>query len=168
MNCDEFDRLFDRYLAGELTEAEALAVEAHASQCERCERRLDAATAIREVVPVLMPPAHVRARVLGAAAAGRRTAMRRRWLVGAAAAAAVAAVGLSIGPERKHAFDVRSATHLFAIDRAKPEFEELDRAARELESALRESPDDPELKQYLATVNDRRDALTRRISEASL
>ncbi len=54
-----------------------------------------------------------------------------------------------------------------AIAQAQAEFEVLDNAAQELEAALTQTPNDRELRAFLASVRARRDELTRRVREAT-
>lgn len=63
---------------------------------------------------------------------------------------------------------VQQGAMRLATEGAKAEFESLDAAARELERALQSTPDDPELRSYLAAVRSRRDELTQRVKMAAL
>jgi hypothetical protein len=55
-----------------------------------------------------------------------------------------------------------------ASAQAQAEFAALDDAAQELEAALAQTPNDRELRAFLASVRARRDELTRRVREATL
>jgi hypothetical protein len=56
---------------------------------------------------------------------------------------------------------------VLATRSSRGEFEALDEAAREIQSALAASPNDPELRQFLAAINARRAELERRVKDAS-
>jgi|CXWL01.1.fsa_nt_gi hypothetical protein len=124
---------------------------------------------LTEQLPVeLTPPAALRGRTLAAVAQARRT---RRWKrIGSLAIAAtlIAVVGTSLTPQKKHASDVPGgASILLAAERAQPAFEALDRAERELRSALSATPGDTDLGAALAAIQDRRERLQRMIREAA-
>lgn len=167
MTCTELDMALESYLSGDLDAPSALALEMHAAGCARCERELDARTRVALLPLAVDPPAEVRPVVLAAIRDARR---RGRWrrLAGAAAVAAAAVVVLMSQPARKRASSVPGGASIaLATERARPEFEALDQAARELEEALRARPDDPDLRAFLATVNERRAALARLVRDAA-
>ena len=167
MTCTEFDLQLEAYLAGQLSSAEATAIEQHAAQCSRCERILDQRSALP--VPVTpTPPAELRPQVLAAVASHRRRARVIRGALGVSAIAAVAVFALISQPATKSASDFPGAASvLVARERALPELAALDAAERELRDALRGSPDDSELRAALVRVGARRDAISRLIRNAA-
>ncbi len=167
MTCNELDLVLESYLRGDLDLGGVSAVETHAAGCTRCERLLDARTAVALSPLIVAPPAEVRPAVLSAI---REARWRRGWrrAGGLAAVAAAAIMLLMAQPNRKRASDVPGgASILLAAERARPEFAALDQAARELEAALRAQPNDPELQAFLASVHARRAALSRLIRDAA-
>lgn len=192
MTCQEFEAQIASYVDGSLSEAQSLAIEAHASECEPCEARLDALTA-RSTASFAPPlPEALRTQTLAAIAARRENGMSprsanpragdvrsMRWVGAAAAVAAAALFVVIVRPGEKQAQRVyadSSRTIVAGIDtsssggladnRAQPEFTALDDAARELRAALVATPDDAQLREFLATVNARRAELERRVKDA--
>ncbi len=91
------------YALDALDADDARAYEAHLSQCESCREELVAlsepATALAWAVDAPVPPAALRDRILGAAAAERTNVvpLRRPWVVRATAAAAAVAACVAVG-----------------------------------------------------------------------
>jgi hypothetical protein len=50
MTCSEFDHLLDRYIDGELNEAQREEVRVHAAQCGECSEKLKAAEELRDIL----------------------------------------------------------------------------------------------------------------------
>ena len=180
MTCEEFGRLEARYLAGETSAAESLAVELHAAECEVCGTRLEASTR-RDVASFSPPlPPELRARTL-AAVAERRVKRTRSFgwqLGGFAAAAAIVAIVLLNAPEVRKSTppastaavassELATTPTMLATRSSRGEFEALDEAAREVQSELAKAPQDPELRQFLASIIARRAELERRVKDAS-
>ena len=192
MTCQEFETQIASYMDGSLSESQSLAVEEHASTCAVCDARLEGLS-VRSTAgfaPAL--PAELRAQTLAAVATRRARAHAgtaakvqgprvrpMRWVGAVAAFAAVAVLMVIARPREKQAQriyadssragvalpDTTSSAGL-ADERARPEFTALDDAARELRAALAASPDDPQLRDFLATVNARRAELERRVKDA--
>lgn len=120
VECANVRARFASYLAGELPDAESLAIEAHAGKCAACETLLEAAT--RVPVDAFAPalPAELRARTLeavsaragdggvanpgasapsGTIATGTRTRAAARWIAVASTFAAAAVVFLMVRPQ---------------------------------------------------------------------
>jgi len=193
--CTHLDDALAEYLAGRLPDREAAAIEQHASTCARCEGVLDRTTQrVHHFEPTL--PSAVRdatLRQVRAKALGRQRTARIGWTSLAAAAVLtigfsqwravndspavdmptvasgdVAAESLSRAADGPRVVEGRmGAASFLAETQAEAEFAELDAAARELEDALRTTPADRELREFLRTVNARRDELTRRVREAT-
>jgi hypothetical protein len=137
-----------------------------------------AATHTEALRPTAAEHAAMRAHVLAAIAAGRTArvggganAPRWRWAAVASLAAAAAvlvfvarrdAPNLAVEMEGVSAASMRTALTLATRD-ASPEFAVLDAAARELDDALRRTPDDTELRSFRASLDARRDELEARI-----
>jgi len=181
MTCEEFERLEARYLARATSDAETALMEAHASGCAVCGPRLEAATR-RDVTSFAPPlPPELRARTLSAVHERKRARPRSHvWQYGGfAAAAAIVAMVLFNAPvlsdwKAPSASPVAAGDSLAATSAAvlatrssRGEFEALDEAAREIQSALAAAPNDPELRQFLAAINARRAELERRVKDAS-
>lgn len=106
--CAEVGRQLDAYLEGELAPAEAARVQAHLAECAGCaeRRRLHEETvAALRAIPVVEPPARVRAQVRAATQPRRRFQLTPVWrgltgTVGVAAAAAALLVVLQTGDVR--------------------------------------------------------------------
>jgi len=168
MTCHQFDAALSAYLTGTLAESENVELELHASSCDRCGPLLSAATALPMVPPGVAPPPALRAKALTAVRRIRWIRRGRVWGAGIAiAAAAVLVLSTTPAPDSGVPSAPGKTSSVLAIDRAQPEFDALDRAARELESALLEAPDDPALRGFLATVNERRAALSRQVKDAA-
>jgi len=195
MTCQDFARIESAYLAGALSDAEAREVEAHAASCPACEPRLDAATRrdLAAFAPAL--PTALRAQTLAAvrSRAGARRNVRRWWGAGIAAAAAVTvlAVGMarfsngaandlptpvasagrapSAGalPDSALPDSALTAGAALAMISSRDEFAALDDAIRELESALVATPNDAELRAFLASAKTRRAELERQVKDAA-
>lgn len=179
MTCEDFSRLESRYLAGDTSEAESLSLESHASGCAVCGERLEAITR-RDVTAFSPPiPPELRARTL-AAVAGRNVKRTRSygWQIGglAAAAAIVASVLLNAPTDRNPAppastaavtsTELATTPTMLATRSSRGEFEALDEAAREVRTELAKAPQDPELRQFLASIVARRAELERRVKDA--
>ena len=191
MTCQEFETQIASYMDGSLSDAESAAIEEHASTCATCEVRLEQLT-LRSMVafaPALPPT--MREQALSAVAARRESENTKlnarvhesgvrpmRWVVAATAVAAAAVLMIVVRPREKQeqrvyadsskaAALVDTATSAgMADERARPEFSALDDAARELRAALVATPDDAQLREFLATVNARRGELERRVKDA--
>ncbi len=99
MDCTDIKNRLDDWLDGELTEAQAAALEAHADDCPACRVRLDQARDLRErlrCLPAPEPDAGFFDRAL--AEAIEQNTRRRHWrwfgVGGALAATLVLAIGL--------------------------------------------------------------------------
>jgi hypothetical protein len=180
MTCEEFGRLEARYLAGATSEVESLAVEAHASECEECGARLEAST--RRDVASFSPalPPELRARTLAAVAQRhvKHTRTLKLQLGGFAAAAAIVAIVLMNAPTLQKSAqqapsvavtttELATTPTTLATRSSRGEFEALDEAAREIQTELAKAPEDPELRQFLASIIARRAELERRVKDAS-
>lgn len=167
MDCHALDRQMADYLAGNLDESAALALEAHAGGCERCAALLESATRREMSLPrEVAPPAAVRAAVLARIARVRPTPRRRRWVMPAVAAAALV-IGFALTrPASKSAMVPRSADPAaIAAARADSEFERLAAARTEIEAALSESPGDADLEAALARLDAQRRQLEHIVME---
>lgn len=192
MTCQEFETQIASYMHGSLPEAQSLALEEHASECAACEARLDALTARSTDAFAPALPEALRAQTLAAVAARRangpspsdvnvrpNSSRGMRWVGAAAAVAAAAVLVVLVRPPEQQAQRIyadSAKTTVAAVDtsssggladtRAQPEFTALDDAARELRAALVATPDDAQLREFLATVNARRAELERRVKDA--
>lgn len=196
VECENVRARLAIYLAGELREAQSLAIEAHAGECAACEVLLDAAT--RVPVDAFAPalPAELRARTLeavsararsggvsnpsasvrNATATGARTRAAARWIAVTSTFAAAAMVFLMVRPQVQPttprvdsaiaSLSAAPRPENLADESARPEFAELERAASELEAELTKSPGDAELRTFLEAVNTRRMELERRVKDA--
>jgi len=118
----------------------------------------------REIAP---PPA-LRAATLEAVRRARRAGRWRRTVGAVVAIAAMVIVAIALQPHRKSASDFPGAgRELLARDHAKPDFDALDQAERELTSALQRQPDDAQLNAALARVRRQRDALHQLIAQVN-
>jgi anti-sigma-K factor RskA len=99
LTCEETETLLPEYALGALDADEAAAVVRHLGDCREHAASLDAYQAVGDglsaSVPLVDPPARLKARVLSSVAAPRRAA-RRAW-PGWVVAAAAAAVALVLG-----------------------------------------------------------------------
>ncbi len=191
MTCQEFETQIASYMDGSLSDAESAAIEEHASTCATCEVRLEQLTARSMVAFAPALPPTMREQALSAVAARRESENTKlnarvhvsgvrpmRWVVAATAVAAAAVLTIVVRPREKQeqrvyadsskaAALVDTATSAgMADERARPEFSALDDAARELRAALVTTPDDAQLREFLATVNARRGELERRVKDA--
>lgn len=188
ITCAVVQEQMGAYLANQLDETLALALEAHAATCADCEHRLDQATRLPALAFAPEPPVALREATRAAVQAARDTrdsavsgpyvGTSQRWslLVGAAAlaSAAVLVVQVSRAPSDTEA-SVAEAVAVALVPTAQrladgpaaAEFAAIDAAARELDVALASAPDDAELRQYRASVRARRDELARRVQEAT-
>lgn len=182
MTCDAVDAVLRAYVANTLDDRTAEAIEAHVSQCARCEAVLEEATRI-DVTAFAPPlPADVRASVLAARPVGA-PARSNPWMrpvvaVAALAAAATLYVTTSRAPSREPSRTIASdpapaatvdavvAASTLASQQAASEFRSLDAAAQELEAALEAAPDDREMRAYLDAVQARRAELAEKVAEA--
>lgn len=195
ITCQQLDRALGDYLAGRLPASEAAGLEWHAGTCARCEGVLESVTQRATTFEPTLPPAlrettlrQVRAMALGRrrtarigftslAAAAVLTIVFSQWRAAndnpaadmpTVASGDVAAESLSRPADLPSVVDGRmGAASFLAETHAETEFAELDAAARELEEALKATPADRELREFLRTVNARRDELTRRVREAT-
>ncbi|MBA2291086.1 MAG: hypothetical protein H0W15_01375, partial [Gemmatimonadales bacterium] len=140
----------------------------HAAACEDCGAELEAAlvAGVTLLPRDIAPPRELRGATL--AAVRRSRLRRRRWVGPVAVAAAAAVVLMMIQPSPKRAAAPGNPIAAVAARRAQPELAALDRAEREIIDALASSPDDPDLHDYLTTVQTRRAAIVRLVREAAL
>lgn len=179
MTCHEFDSRLAAYAAGTLSDADATAMERHASECEKCAMQLERLPHISASAYAPALPPDLRATTLTVVATRRRHKARTRWL-GVAGALAAAALIVTItltgrgpahrGAEASAARDTAPPRELtaeqVAAARAATEFEAIDAAARELQQALDVAPADEELRAFLASVSAQREQLQRRVRDA--
>jgi anti-sigma factor RsiW len=182
MTCHEVESQLDAYARGTLSDNDARAIEAHAGVCADCAARLEALP--QPVGATFSPPLpqQIRLATLTAVAQRQRQRTQRRWLGGTliAAAAAAAIVAVPRVANRTHAIPAAavatrtdtaptdaSPAGRIAAARAMTEFNALDAAAQELQSALVATPNDAELRILLAAVHTRRDELRRRVEAAN-
>jgi anti-sigma factor RsiW len=184
MTCHEVESQLDAYARGTLSDNDARAIEAHAGVCADCAARLEALP--QPVGATFSPPLpqQIRLATLTAVAQRQRQRTQRRWLGGtliaAAAAAAAAIVAVPRIANRTHTIPAAavatrtdtappdaSPAGRIAAARAMTEFNALDAAAQELQSALVATPNDAELRTLLAAVHSRRDELRRRVEAAN-
>ena len=194
IRCDDLERSLDDYLAGRLSERDAIALELHAASCARCEARLEAVTR-RPVDLSAALPATLREDTLRAVESARTGSrgrhaqpIRRSWawtggLTAIAAAALIYVVTQRTVPPQEVIDSTRSsavatatepdvpsrerAAARLADQEAQSEFAALDEAGKELEAALAAAPADRELRAYLSAVRARRDELARRVKAAT-
>jgi anti-sigma factor RsiW len=167
MTCDMSSERLDAWLAGTLNDAEARAVEQHAAECPACGLRLEAGSRPEQLLRELPPPPALRAVTLRAVAQRRAAARWRRFAAGASVIAAIALLLVISRPATKAASSVAGAgTELLARTHARPEFAQLDAAERDVEQALRDHPEDPELTDALTRIRRQREALQRLVIEA--
>ena len=99
MKCEDFMRLIDAYIDGELDKAQASEMIAHAQECEKCDRELKLAemlnATLRGMDDEIVPPLAAQAAWRGAVKAeARKSRMKRIYkYCGTAAAALVVLVG---------------------------------------------------------------------------
>jgi len=83
MNCEEFSRLLDPYLDGELDLTASVAVEEHCAGCAACQARLAARqeliTAVREETPRFETPPFLATRIKAALREEERATDQRPW-----------------------------------------------------------------------------------------
>ena len=179
MTCHEFDTRLAAYAAGTLGDADATAMERHASECDTCAVQMERLPHIPMSTFAPSLPADRRATTLMAVATRRAQRARTRWLgVAGALAAAALVVTISLpGPGPGHRGAVTSATNdtapqgemtaaQIAAAHAATEFEAIDAATRELQRALDAAPADQELRAFLASVSAQREQLQRRVRDA--
>lgn len=97
MNCRQLTDNLDDYLDGRTPAADAAAIEAHAAGCDACNRRLDEARRVRDLVrdwgrqtEPAPDPEFLRRAMQRAVHRGARVERRRWWLTGFGSAAAAA------------------------------------------------------------------------------
>lgn len=186
MTCQTFETRSASYIAGTLTESESVALELHASECAVCETLLEQRTARSTDSFAPAPPPTLREHTLSAVAARRADTRVRstgippmRWAGVSMAIAAAALLMVTTRPREKQAqrpavdssVVTTTGTGAAAItgiadERARSEFSALDDAARELREALAATPNDAQLRGFLASVNARRAELERRVRDA--
>jgi anti-sigma factor RsiW len=149
MNCVETIENLSAYQDGELSPAEAAALEAHLASCEACRRRLEEYEAVWRLLgepkPAEPSPGFTEAVLSRAAAPGFAVARRRRiWAPAAAVAASLLLVaGLLFWASPWGEPD--------AVEPAPPpRVEAPDASAAEVEAAVRE---DPELLEILENLD---------------
>ncbi|MES2521799.1 MAG: zf-HC2 domain-containing protein [Gemmatimonadota bacterium] len=113
-HCAAFDASLPGYLAGRLNEADAIELETHAAECERCEAILETATR-RDVTAFAPPlPAELRSATLAAVGSGADAPLvrsisasrgARRWRIGGSVAALAAAAALALMVSRRDTTD---------------------------------------------------------------
>ncbi len=182
MTCHDFQNQRAAYLAGTLPADAAFALEAHAANCNECGAALERDTRLTSAdfaPPPPLPP-ELRTRTMAAVQARRQQRVRPRWWGGAMMLATAAALTLLVVRSREKSAQrvvadttvaMTAALDTTTVDglvdaRARPEFTALDAAAAELQDALDSSPDDAELRRFLASVRARRDELARRVKDA--
>ncbi len=178
MTCTELKTQLAPYLSGALSDADCERLEAHAASCAACEALLEQATA-RPVTTFAPPlPTALRRQTLSAVTARRRARRSTRWLGATGMVAAAMFAVFILRPREKQAQLITAdsttvAARALSVDssslaesRAQSEFTALDAAARELESALSQTPSDPQLSLFLASVRARRSELERRVKDA--
>lgn len=176
MNCNEFETNLTAYMSGSLSSAECWRMEQHAAGCAACETLMESTT-VRPVdafAPVI--PTELRARTLSAVVSRGRGRRAVRWVQGMALLAAASLAIVTLRPREKRAQPVhgnsvqdtlrRSDGAASALARAQSEFQALDDATRELQSALATAPNDRQLGAFLTSVNARRAELERRVKDA--
>src|SRR5262249_62130682 len=100
MNCTEFESTVHPYVDGELSVAAMAAADAHASECQDCERFAQRERQFRELLrrqPREMVPAEFRAKMTRLVHREERRATWRPWLL-VPAAPALALAGAALGP----------------------------------------------------------------------
>lgn len=160
MTCDEFNGQVGAWQAGTLSEAEALAVEAHAVECEVCGPILEEMSRLPSLPRELPASDTLRSTALAAVGNSRRRRGFRRGALGLTGIAA-AVLALMVGrPHVKSASDFPGAgQRLMAMALAKPEIEQLNSAEMEILSALKDQPQDPALLDGLRRIKQQRDGL---------
>jgi hypothetical protein len=166
--CEVLGQQLDRYLAGQLPDVEATALEEHAAGCERCGPLVETRSRLDQRLPTEVSPDPAdRKRVLDRIVARGRARRRRRWVMPVAIAAGlVLAFGLTRPPVKsgqRPPADWLPAT--MAAERADGEFRRLDAARAELRDALTRQPGDPMLEQALARLDAQRKAMENLIRE---
>lgn len=107
MTCSEFDHLLDRYIDGELNEAQREEVRVHAAQCGECSEKLKAAEELRDILShmdddISVPlPAQAAWRKAVREEAKRRKMKSLYAAVGAIAAVCVLTLGISTMMQEK-------------------------------------------------------------------
>ncbi len=192
-DCTAVAAAMERYISGDLSESEAINLEAHASACSACEVLLERVGTISGTYAPTPPPelrtetlSRIRQAVLNQTASANRPWSFRRIAAPLSALAAAALLGVVLWPRASgQPVDAVSASapesvvadpasglvavaERIAILSAQPELAALDAASVELTAALAETPDDGELLTYLASVRARRDELQRRVAEVAL
>ena len=131
-------------------------------------------------LPTLAPPlpAALRAPVLRAVDERRRRAQAKRWTTTLALLGAAALLAVILRPTTRQGNLVVADSSTVAAsaqprdarspadERAQSEFIALDDAARELQSALVQAPNDRQLTEFLRSVTERRQALQRQVKDA--
>lgn len=107
MTCSEFDHLLDRYIDGELNEAQREEVRGHAAQCGECSEKLKAAEELRDILShmdddISVPlPAQAAWRKAVREEAKRKKMKSLYAAVGAIAAVCVLTLGISTMMQEK-------------------------------------------------------------------
>jgi hypothetical protein len=167
ITCAACDAQVDAYLGGRLSEAEAAALELHASECDRCGPMLESRTRLPLALSVEVAPDPLhRERVL--AQVHRRRGRRRAtwWVPVAVAAGLVLAFGLMRPPVKSgQGPAIAGSPAAIAAERADGEFQQLDAARAELRDALAKSPRDPMLLRALERLDAQRKSLENLVQE---
>jgi anti-sigma factor RsiW len=168
MTCAECIQRMSAWRDGTLTDAEARELEAHAASCERCGAELEVLSRVGSVAREIEPPPGLRDATLRAVERQRTRTRWQRTATGVAAIAALAFIAIALQPHRKSASDFPGAGRvLLAMDRARPEFAELDRAERDLDAAIAASPNDADLSAARQRVRRQRDLLQQLVDQVT-
>src|SRR5262249_8176712 len=142
--------------------------EEHAAECATCGPLLDRASAVGTLPTELSAPSVLRDRTMAAVRAQGQSTRRRRAVVSIAAVAAIVGLALFGHPPEKSASACKCASRvLFAQVQARPEFDALDVAERELLAAMTAAPQDSSLALALARLQRQRSALRQLVQSAS-
>ena len=145
MRCEEIGALLDRYLDGELSEAQWSEVLAHGRECPACAEQIAAAEQMKALFSEMTPEVDVPLAAQAAwrsavkAEAGRRRGRRFYSWASIAAAAIVLAVGVNFALNAKNAPKLRSSTAApAAVESAEIAVEEMDEAVPTAPTAMPE------------------------------
>jgi hypothetical protein len=166
--CEVLGQQLDRYLAGQLSDVEATALEQHAAGCERCGPLLETRSRLdQRLTTEVSPDPADRRRVLDRIVARRSARRGRRWVMPLAIAAGlVLAFGLTRPPVKSgQRPTIEGLPAAMAAERADSEFRRLDAARAELRDALAKQPGDPILQQALERLDAQRKSMENLIRE---